>query len=176
MWFIYSGIDLYRKAKTKPLAKSDRYSVYGNDYLFGANSVILGVLIILVPLFSVLQLQLKTLISIGAVVLGLSMLIWKKQFTLFSYWLRHWGEFNVFGMQNTFPDLPGWGSAWIRRVYGILNLILGISFVLSGILIYFSNFQLLILINLYEEAIRTHTSTPNSLPKFVRIAPQTASK
>lgn len=55
LWFIYSGVQVYQRAKTKPLAKSDKYSIYGNDYLYGISTVVLGILVIFAPLLAVLH-------------------------------------------------------------------------------------------------------------------------
>ncbi len=52
LWFIYSGVKIYRGAKTKPLAKSDKYSIFGNDYLYGISTVVLGILVIFAPLLA----------------------------------------------------------------------------------------------------------------------------
>lgn len=83
----------------------------------------------------------KILVSIVLLLLGMSMLVWSKRFTFFSYWSRHLGEFGVFGMKDSFPDLPGWESKRIRKTYAVLNLALGIGFIISAVLIYLSDFR-----------------------------------
>jgi hypothetical protein len=83
----------------------------------------------------------RIFISIVLLLWGVSMLVWSKRFTFFSYWSRHLGEFGVFGMKDPFPDLCGWESKWIQKTYAILNIALGTGLIISAVLIYFSDFK-----------------------------------
>jgi hypothetical protein len=77
-------------------------------------------------------------LGIFLVIAGLLILIFRKQFTLQSYKWNHLGEFGVFGLKRFSDDLPGWENKNVRKFYSFITIVLGIGWILSGLILLLS--------------------------------------